>query len=399
MNENLYKFPSLSNLTPEEHRQLSHNACLTFHCAENLTVSSSAIRCHLNEHTLINPATGYRYHGAYFGPYNTSIDEFLKLPEISCIIYPITMTDGIQKIRYNRYRSYIIPLLYCSMSQRSCNKEKTLAFGGFTLKMLCDFFNNHDALSLYLGQKIYPRGHIASFNLSLLEALCCFCSREVVVRLSSSGKPSKIRLRNDPDLLLQQIENERALADDALQFYKRYLENNPDGLNWNELRIDSFDLGFNNRLTFVSSYPSYFLDNVYAALHHSKSVIDFETLCKTIVGYCDQAPDIRIFRRLTNISELNLLIEMVSPEALEAVETWKDNKKKILYMKIANELALKLNAIQVDFALDFIELFPNKSQLLISLNIWAVNRIAKCVLFASASHTFISEKEMVSKIL
>uniref|UniRef100_A0AC34GCL5 BACK domain-containing protein n=1 Tax=Panagrolaimus sp. ES5 TaxID=591445 RepID=A0AC34GCL5_9BILA len=151
-------------------------------------------------------------------------------------------------------------------------------------------------------------------------------------------------------------------------------------------------------LTFVSSYPSFFLDNVYAALHHYESVVDYETLHKAIFEYCEQDPDIRLFRRLTDISVLNLLIEMVSPEALEAVEKWKNDKKKNIYMKIANELASKLNAIEADFVLDFIELFPQKSRLLLILDIWAINRIAKCVLFASAHPTFITENDMISKI-
>lgn len=103
------------------------------------------------------------------------------------------------------------------------------------------------------------------------------------------------------------------------------------------------------------------------------------------------------FRSLTENPDIDLLIEMVSPEALEAVEKWDEEKQK-LYIKIANELATKLNELDRDFVVDFIDVFPAKSRLLASFMIWSLKRMARHILLVTVQPDFIDRDEIVKKI-
>jgi hypothetical protein len=229
-----------------------------------------------------------------------------------------------------------------------------------------------------------------------MEALCCFCSRDIVIRIISNDL-TIIRLRNHPDFLIQIIENERVLAEKAADFYKAYVKKNSSRLDWRNLRIDPLDIYYNPDLIFISSYPSLFLDNVYAALHYKKSVQDYPTLYRAIALYINKPPDMCTFPSLTENPDINLLIEMVSPEAFEAVEKWDEEKQK-LYIKIANELASKLNELDRDFVVAFIDVFPVKSRLLASFMIWSLKRMARHILLVTEQSDFIDRDEIVKKI-
>uniref|UniRef100_A0AC35FG47 Ras-GEF domain-containing protein n=1 Tax=Panagrolaimus sp. PS1159 TaxID=55785 RepID=A0AC35FG47_9BILA len=404
--EDLYDFPSFSNLTLEQRRDLSQTACLIFHAADEVSVTAVDFLRHFDKFHDINVLTGKYEIKMYLGPYETTIEEFVKLPEIACALYPLRLTDKITKKVYNRYRSFInvvktYPIFAFRFCVIQCFKEvtedATRIFGAITIQTLCNIFNNQPGIQNFFQEKIYDGQVIKRFGkLSLMEALCCFCSRDIVIRIISNDL-TIIRLRNHPDFLIQIIENERVLAEKAADFYKAYVKKNSSRLDWRNLRIDPLDIYYNPDLIFISSYPSLFLDNVYAALHYKKSVQDYPTLYRAIALYINKPPDMCTFPSLTENPDINLLIEMVSPEAFEAVEKWDEEKQK-LYIKIANELASKLNELDRDFVVAFIDVFPVKSRLLASFMIWSLKRMARHILLVTEQSDFIDRDEIVKKI-
>uniref|UniRef100_A0A914Z880 Uncharacterized protein n=1 Tax=Panagrolaimus superbus TaxID=310955 RepID=A0A914Z880_9BILA len=407
--EYLFEFPSFPNLSLEDRRRLTCTAMIVFACTENERLTEDTIYSNLARNLPINPLTQTPYMFPYFGPYNTTVDEFLRLPEIASVVYRIHMTDTLTKNQSKYFQSYMKlfnlnqsnfhQFRYCIIE--SIKEATTLGLtnklGSITLETLCTVFNNIRLITITYGWKIQKEGRIPFLNNNtLLQFLCTFCSRDVVIRVPSSrSKPPTIRLRNHPKYLLsEQIEAEQILSKKAVEFYFKYLNNNSENVDW---KIDLSEVNYNCNETCASPYRSMFLDNIYAALHHGTDVNDFNSLSNYIVKYTKAPLTCGKHFNITPNSELNLLLEMISAKGLAPLKFW-DKEKIELYLKIVDELTETLNQFDRNFVFNQIELTLDKSGLLMFYYLWSFNKMAKHILIVTQGPKFLNCEEIADAI-
>uniref|UniRef100_A0AC34EZ22 Uncharacterized protein n=1 Tax=Panagrolaimus sp. ES5 TaxID=591445 RepID=A0AC34EZ22_9BILA len=254
--------------------------------------------------------------------------------------------------------------------------------------LMCE--NNYHAVELSKGKIPFLD------NKSLLQFLCTFCSRDIVIRISSNKrKDATVRLRNHPRYLLaEQIEKERILAEKAVNFYFKYWNDNPENIEW---KAGSLEMNFNLNETSASPYRSIFLDNVYASIHYGEDINSFGALSSYIMKHTNTLPICGKRYELTPNSELNLLLEMISAKGLAPLQYW-DKEKIEIYMKIVHDLTASLNQFDQNFVFNYIELTLHKSGILMYYSLWSFRKMAKQILIVAQGSKFLSGEEIAEAI-
>uniref|UniRef100_A0AC35F1H9 Uncharacterized protein n=1 Tax=Panagrolaimus sp. PS1159 TaxID=55785 RepID=A0AC35F1H9_9BILA len=399
--EYLYEFPSFPDLSREDRRRLTYTTMLIFTCTEYPSITDYEIDEYVKYSLPINSLT----HTPYYGPYETTLEEFLKLPEIACIVYPVHLSDTYTNEEYRYFQSYMklfdeprskyFNFRFCIVQAfKEAGKNGLLKkMGTLSLEDLCTTFNGFEPIYRAFKWKINCQGGIPFLdNRTLINALCTFCSRDLVIRFHTR-KPVTIRLRNHPDYLIQkQIEDERELSEKALNFYYRYRRDNPENIDWKK-QEEVFPWKGVQYESRISSYKGFLTDNVYAAIHYYPSVQSSEAICTFI-----QAKLLSRCRlNLTQHKELNLLLDLLSSNSLAPLKFW-DKEKIEVYMGVVEELSKDLDEINRNFLFDFIQLTTNKSPILATYSLWAFNTMAKHILSVTQGTKFVSADEIAEAI-
>uniref|UniRef100_A0A914Q9U0 Uncharacterized protein n=1 Tax=Panagrolaimus davidi TaxID=227884 RepID=A0A914Q9U0_9BILA len=407
--EYLYEFPSFPDLSLEDRRRLTYTTMLVFTCTEYPSVSENEIDDYVRYSLPINPLTHTPYRFAYYGPYKTRLEEFLKLPEIACVVYPVHSSDTNTNEEYRYFQSYMklfneprskyFNFRFCIVQAfKEAGKNGLLKkMGTLSLEDLCKAFNGFEPIYRTFQWKINCEGVIPFLdNRTLMNALCTFCSRDLVIRFHTR-KPVTLRLRNHPDYLIQkQIEDERALSEKALDFYYRYRRDNPENIDW-EKQEEVFPWKGVPCESRISSYKSFLTDNVYAAIHYYPSVQSFKSISEAISGYTQAKLHSRCRLNLTQHKELNMLLDLLCSHSLAPLKFW-DEEKIEVYMGVVEELTKELDEIHRNFLFDFIQLTTVKSPILATYSLWAFNTMAKHILTVTQSTKFLSADEIAEAI-
>uniref|UniRef100_A0AC35GPW8 Uncharacterized protein n=1 Tax=Panagrolaimus sp. PS1159 TaxID=55785 RepID=A0AC35GPW8_9BILA len=368
--EYLYEFPSFPDLSLEDRRRLTYTTMLIFTCTEYPSISVYDIDEYVRFSLPINPLTHTPYRFTYYGPYKTSLEEFLKLPEIACVVYPVHSTDTNTNEEYRYFQSHMklfneprskyFNFRFCIVQAfKEAGKNGLLKkMGTLSIEDLCTTFNSFEPIYRTFQWKINCEGGIPFLdNRTLMNVLCTFCSRDLVIRFHT---------------------------------------HNPENIDWKK-QEEIFPLNGIAYGSRISSYKSFLTDNVYAAIHYYPSVQSFKSISEAISTYTQAKLHSRCRLNLTQHKELNMLLDLLSSNSLAPLKFW-DEEKIEVYMGVVEELTKELDEINRNFLFDFIQLTTNKSPILATYSLWAFNTMAKHILAVTQSTKFLSADEIAEAI-
>uniref|UniRef100_A0AC35GDE9 Uncharacterized protein n=1 Tax=Panagrolaimus sp. PS1159 TaxID=55785 RepID=A0AC35GDE9_9BILA len=362
--EYLLDFPSITNISVENRRKFSQIAFMAFFCVEDDAVKAATIASYINKCSTYDPITEERKE-INSSEFNVEmLNELLKLPEIACLIYGFRMTNRITKHSFQYYRSvfnsvkrgdrckiYWFRTCIIICIEQALERNLGDKYGNIELQDLCDTFNQ--SFGSHCGWNLNLRDTFKFFgDKTFLFALCFYCSRELVISIPRySSYFAKLRLRNHPIYLFNQINTENALAKNAVKVYNRYYEDNPDQILWIKLVPDIRYTDIRPNMSKNVSYPSTMIDKIYAAIYYSNKVKDFSSLIKA----CNVKTTSTTATVISNDeSDVKILAQMLSPKSLMAVECW-DLPEQNLFTQIIDNYIPTMNQIKQNSLFERIE--------------------------------------------